>query len=94
MNRYDHAIFLLADGDVLRALLKAVKKEPLRPRGGRGFVGVGDVPTPVPRGMTEHRLRRSTWLSGRRGQITVAGQRRTLTGFAVKRSHPGAAHLD
>jgi hypothetical protein len=55
------------------------------------LLGLASVPTPIPRRVTEHRLRRARWLSGRRGQITVAGQRRTLTGFAIMRSHPGGS---
>ena len=55
------------------------------------MLGLASVPTPVPREVTEHRFRRASWLSGRRGQITVAGQRRTLTGFAIMRPHPGGS---
>ena len=49
--------------------------------------------TSLPRGMWVQRFRQSTWLSANL-RITVAGQRRTHTGFAFMPSHPGVGRLD
>ena len=46
------------------------------------------VSTSLPRGPWKHSIE-AVVLAFRWGRITVAGQRRTLTGFAFKPSHPG-----